>query len=69
MTSKAFTSWRKASYSSANGGCVEVGTGRAAVGVRDTMQHGRGPVLQIPASAWRGFLLVADATRLPQDRG
>lgn len=69
MTSEAFTSWRKASYSSANGGCVEVGAGQTAVGVRDTVQHGLGPVLRFPSSAWREFISGADATRWPQDRG
>ena len=43
--------WRKSSYSS-NGGanCVEAGHVPGAVLIRDTTQHGRGPVLRV---RWR----------------
>ena len=48
--------WRKASYSASNGGdCVEVADRAAAVLVRDTTQHGAGPVLSFPAAAWRAL--------------
>jgi hypothetical protein len=45
--------WRKSSYSS-NGGaqCVEAGHVPGAILVRDTTQHGRGPVLQVTPAAW-----------------
>jgi hypothetical protein len=45
--------WRKSSYS-ANGGanCVEAGRVPGAVLVRDTTQHGRGPVLRVTAADW-----------------
>jgi hypothetical protein len=47
--------WRKSSYSGGEGGnCVEV----AATGevlIRDT-QDRRGPVLTVPARAWREFV-------------
>ena len=49
--------WRKASYSSGNGGnCVEVASDRPArtVLVRDTHDRG-GVTLQIPAAEWRRF--------------
>ena len=48
------TSWRKSSYSS-NGGaqCVEAGQARGAILVRDTTQHGFGPVLRVAPAAWR----------------
>ena len=50
--------WRKASYSTANGGdCVEVarvpGAGRVAA--RDS-KHPRGPQLEYTAAAWRRLL-------------
>lgn len=48
--------WRKASYSAANGGCVEVSSAERLVGVRDTKQHGNGPVLEFPGTAWRSFI-------------
>jgi hypothetical protein len=46
--------WRTSSYSS-NGGaqCVEAGHVSGVILVRDTTQRGRGPVLQVPPSAWR----------------
>ena len=50
------SSWRKSSYSGANGGeCVEVGTTADAVLVRDTMNRS-GDTLRLPADAWRAFL-------------
>lgn len=48
-------SWRKSSKSAA-GNCVEVGTGRATVGVRDTKDHGEGPVLEFQPATWGRFL-------------
>jgi hypothetical protein len=48
--------WRKSSYSD-NGGasCIEAGKAPGAVLVRDTTQHGRGPVLQVSLADWRRF--------------
>jgi len=50
------TGWRKSTYSS-NGGasCIEVGQGARIIAVRDTQQHGRGPVLRFTPAAWRRF--------------
>lgn len=49
--------WRKASYSSGNGGnCVEAGSVPGAVVVRDTKDHERGPVLSVSPWAWRRFI-------------
>lgn len=48
--------WRKSSYS--NGGadnCVEAGHPRGSVLIRDTTQHGDGPVLRVSAQTWRAF--------------
>ncbi len=46
--------WRKASYSMANGNCVEAATGPAGVLVRDTADRG-GPVLAFTARGWADF--------------
>jgi hypothetical protein len=48
--------WRKSSYSGGNtGSCVEVAAAGAVL-IRDTTQHGTGPVVTIPAVAWTAFL-------------
>ena len=46
--------WRASSFCD-GGQCVEVGSGSAVVGVRDTKQNGAGPVLAFPAAAWQAF--------------
>jgi uncharacterized protein DUF397 len=50
--------WRKSSWSSFNGNCVEVGelAGSRMVGVRDTKDSGLGPVLVFSGAAWRSFI-------------
>ena len=47
-------SWRSASLCE-SGACVEVGTGPAVVGVRDTVLRDASPVLEFPAGAWAAF--------------
>ena len=75
MTSEDFTAWRKASYSAANADCVQIGWRTSSysdahgncvqvaagecIGVRDTKEHGRGPVLEFPAAAWLSFISAA----------
>jgi hypothetical protein len=50
------SSWRKSSYSGANGGeCVEVGTTADAVLVRDTTNRSA-DTLRLPVDAWQAFL-------------
>jgi hypothetical protein len=47
--------WRKSSYSNANGGdCVETGDTPAAVLVRDTADRD-GVTLSVPALIWKQF--------------
>lgn len=51
-------SWRKPRRSNPTGCCVEAGTGRQVVGVRDTKQEDLGDdrvVLQFSPDAWRRF--------------
>ena len=54
--------WRKSTYSS-NGGssCVEAGHVPGAVLVRDTTQHGRGPVLRVTPAGWARFTATVRA--------
>ncbi len=53
------SAWRKSSHSGNDtGGCVEVGTADAVL-IRDTTQHGTGPVLCVPAGAWSAFLATS----------
>jgi hypothetical protein len=60
--------WRKSSYSSAQGNCVEVADNDSRVMMRDTKQAGQGPVLTVNSAAWRSFTakIKADAS-LPSD--
>jgi hypothetical protein len=48
--------WRKSSFS-ANGGasCVEVAGHNGMILVRDTKDHGQGPVHQYTPAEWRAF--------------
>ena len=48
--------WRTSSYSNGGGAnCVEAGHVAGAILVRDTRDHGAGPVLRVSARAWRRF--------------
>lgn len=56
-TASVRPAWRKSSYSAYNGNCLEVAELQPSViGVRDTKDAGRGPVLVFEAAAWRSFL-------------
>jgi hypothetical protein len=63
MMSDTFTGWRKATYSHGNGNCVEVAADRRVIGVRDTAQQGRGPVLEFSAEAWGAFISTGKSKR------
>ncbi|MEU6701776.1 DUF397 domain-containing protein [Pseudonocardia sp. NPDC046786] len=63
VTDLSDLNWRKSSFSNGNNGeCVEVadipGGGRA---VRDTKDHGRGPVLTFTPGEWTAFVNGAKA--------
>jgi Domain of unknown function (DUF397) len=51
------TSWRRSSFSTYNGNCVEVGNlDIEIIGVRDTKHHGKGPILAFTQNEWSTFL-------------
>jgi len=52
--------WRTSSYTGGSGDCVEVAAAASTVLIRDTKDR-EGPVLAVPATAWRAFL--ADVPR------
>jgi hypothetical protein len=52
-----FTNWRTSSLSSAGDNCVEVAFATdGSIGVRDSKQHGLGPVLEFTPGEWQAFL-------------
>jgi len=54
--------WRKSSYSDNGGsGCIEAGQVPGTVLIRDTTQHGRGPVLHVSAETWQAFTAAVRA--------
>ncbi|WP_395111680.1 DUF397 domain-containing protein [Actinomadura sp. SCN-SB] len=54
---EAARGWRKSHHSKRNGGCIEAGRAPGGrIGVRDTKQHGRGPILEFTRAEWRAFL-------------
>jgi hypothetical protein len=56
MGTQGVTSWRTSSYTGNGGGtCVEVGHAEGQIAIRDTKNHGAGPVLTVPAAAWKSF--------------
>jgi hypothetical protein len=49
-----FAEWRKSSYSSSEGQCVEVSLAAERAGVRDTKDRDGG-ALVVPSTSWRAF--------------
>jgi len=52
--------WRKSSYSSANGACVEVADLHGAIAVRDSKDPA-GPKLTFTPADWRAFVSAVAA--------
>jgi hypothetical protein len=52
----ALADWRKSSYSNDSANCVEVADAGRTVGVRDSKQHGYGPVLEFSRAEWEAFV-------------
>jgi Domain of unknown function (DUF397) len=51
-----FRGWRKSRHSNSTGACVEVAFATdGTTGIRDSKQHGRGPVLELSAAQWKGL--------------
>ncbi|OKK22722.1 hypothetical protein AMK16_06570 [Streptomyces sp. CB00455] len=62
-TTASELTWRKSTYSGAEGGeCLEVTTTPGAMYVRDSKQFG-GPVLAVGPEAWTGFVRLAAGPR------
>jgi hypothetical protein len=52
-----FKNWRKSSLSSGGDNCVEVAVATdGSVGVRDSKQQARGPVLEFTPTEWDAFV-------------
>ena len=50
-------SWRKSKFSNLNGCCVEFGRiPPGHVGIRDTKDHGAGPILVFADPEWKAFM-------------
>ncbi len=53
--------WRKSTRSNSSANCVEVAARQRVVAVRDSKQHGEGPVLEFTGRSWEVFLRRAKA--------
>lgn len=54
--------WRTATYSNGGENCVEAGSVPGAILIRDTKDHGHGPVLRLSPAAFAEF-----TTRIRRD--
>jgi len=61
MEQQVSAGWRKSSFSSGNGGaCLEAGQAHGTILIRDTTQHGHGPVLRLTP---RDFTRLVESVR------
>ncbi|MGA5128812.1 DUF397 domain-containing protein [Streptomyces olivoreticuli] len=60
----AGATWRKSTYSASNSNCVEVGTLRDTVAIRDSKDP-NGPCLYPATRAWAEFISGIKAETLP----
>jgi hypothetical protein len=74
MTDSVRPTWRKSSYSDANGGqCVEVAvltddTATYRVGIRDS-KNPTGPILTVTPAGWTDFVTALRTGQLPRQHG
>jgi Domain of unknown function (DUF397) len=61
-----YSGWRKSSFSDCDNGCVEVTASDTRVHIRDTKQHGAGPVITFTEVQWRVFLTEVIDGALPR---
>jgi len=60
-----YISWKKSSYSAANGNCVEVARlGAGCIGVRDSKNAAQ-PALGFTPASWRTFIGAVKSNRQP----
>ncbi len=61
--------WRTSSFSGGNGGaCIEVAVHDGMILVRDTKDHGRGPVHRYTLAGWRAFVAGVRSGEFHLDR-
>ena len=57
MNGEKYTGWHKSRHSGNANSCVEIGyAADGGIGVRDSKQHGLGPVLEFSSREWQAFL-------------
>jgi hypothetical protein len=59
----AHLSWRKASFSTADGQCVEVARAQDLIAIRDS-KNPDGPMLRFTMDQWKKFLAVVKDRRM-----
>jgi len=59
--------WRKSSFSTYNGNCVEVAQfSNGLIGIRDTKDSGSGSVLVFAGAPWQKFLNAVKSELIPR---